>query len=105
MKSLQDLPGVLEVYDFDDGNCSYTMQLAEMTLDDYLVLRFKCYYSLNFQEGFALSIRMISFITMISLQGDFTFSVRERATLTLNLLSMLGVRPSLKRHGQQRGVI
>lgn len=36
MESLQDLPGVLRVYDFDEGSCSYTMELAETTLAEYL---------------------------------------------------------------------
>ena len=35
-KSLQDAHGVIEVYSFDEGNCSYTMEPAEMTLEKYI---------------------------------------------------------------------
>lgn len=35
-KSLQDAFGVIEVYSFDEGNCSYTMEPAETTLEKYI---------------------------------------------------------------------
>lgn len=35
-KSLQDTHGVIEVYSFDEENCSYTMEPAEMTLEKYV---------------------------------------------------------------------
>lgn len=35
-KSLQDTHGIITVYSFDDGNCSYTMEFAETTLDKYV---------------------------------------------------------------------
>ncbi len=35
-KSLSDIPGVIKVYSFDEGNCSYTMEKAERTLYDYV---------------------------------------------------------------------
>ena len=35
-KSLQDAHGIIEVYSFDEGNCSYTMEPAEMTLEKYV---------------------------------------------------------------------
>lgn len=36
-KSLQGTFGIIEVYSFDEGDCSYTMELAEMTLEDYVL--------------------------------------------------------------------
>ncbi len=35
-KSLQDLYGIISVYTFDEGNCSYTMEPAEQTLEYYI---------------------------------------------------------------------
>ena len=35
-KSLQDLYGIITVYAFDEGNCSYTMEPAEQTLEEYI---------------------------------------------------------------------
>lgn len=35
-KSLQDLYGIIKVFSFDEGNCSYTMEAAEQTLEDYV---------------------------------------------------------------------
>ena len=35
-KSLQDLYGIISVYSFDEGSCSYTMEPAEQTLEDYV---------------------------------------------------------------------
>lgn len=35
-KSLQGTFGIIEVYSFDEGNCSYTMEPAETTLEDYV---------------------------------------------------------------------
>ena len=35
-KSLQDAFGIIEVYSFDEGNCSYTMEYAETTLEKYV---------------------------------------------------------------------
>lgn len=35
-KSLQDAHGIIEVYSFDEGNCSYTMEPAETTLEKYI---------------------------------------------------------------------
>ena len=35
-RSLQDLDGIIAVYAFDEGSCSYTMEPAEQTLDDYI---------------------------------------------------------------------
>ena len=35
-KSLQDTFGIIEVYNFDEENCSYTMEYAETTLYDYV---------------------------------------------------------------------
>ena len=35
-KSLQDAFGIIEVYSFDEGNCSYTMEPAETTLEEYI---------------------------------------------------------------------
>lgn len=35
-KSLQDTHGIIEVYSFDEGSCSYTMEPAEMTLEKYV---------------------------------------------------------------------
>lgn len=34
-KSLQDLSGIIKVFDYDDSSCSYTMELAELTLENY----------------------------------------------------------------------
>lgn len=36
-KSLKGLFGVIDVYEYDDGNCSYTMEKAEITLEDYIL--------------------------------------------------------------------
>ena len=36
-KSLQGTFGIIEVYSFDEGNCSYTMEPAETTLEDYVL--------------------------------------------------------------------
>lgn len=35
-KSLQDAFGIIEVYTFDEGSCSYTMEYAETTLEKYV---------------------------------------------------------------------
>lgn len=35
-KSLQDLHGIIKVYSFDEGSCSYTMEYAETTLEKYV---------------------------------------------------------------------
>ena len=35
-KELNDLPGVIQVFDFDEGKFSYSMERAEMTLYEYL---------------------------------------------------------------------
>ncbi|MBQ3540397.1 MAG: serine/threonine protein kinase [Phascolarctobacterium sp.] len=36
-KSLQDTYGIITVFVYDDSTCSYTMELAEMTLYDYVI--------------------------------------------------------------------
>ena len=36
MSDLDDVPGVLHVYDFDDESCSYTMEEGECTLEAFL---------------------------------------------------------------------
>ncbi|MBQ6480885.1 MAG: serine/threonine protein kinase [Anaerolineaceae bacterium] len=36
-KSLQGVYGIITVYSFDEGNCSYTMELAETTLAQYVL--------------------------------------------------------------------
>lgn len=36
-KSLQGMFGIIEVYSFDEGNCSYTMEPAETTLEKYVL--------------------------------------------------------------------
>lgn len=36
-KSLQDSYGIISVYVFNENNCSYTMELAEKTLYDYVI--------------------------------------------------------------------
>lgn len=36
-KSLQGMFGIIEVYSFDEGNCSYTMEPAETTLEKYVI--------------------------------------------------------------------
>lgn len=36
-KSLQDLYGIITVYSFDEGSCSYTMEPAEQTLEDFVL--------------------------------------------------------------------
>lgn len=36
-KSLQDSFGIIKVYSFDEGNCSYTMEPAETTLEKYVL--------------------------------------------------------------------
>lgn len=35
-QSLSDLAGIIRVFDFDAGTCSYTMELAETTLEQYV---------------------------------------------------------------------
>lgn len=35
-KSLQDVYGIIQVFSFDEGSCSYTMEPAEITLEDYV---------------------------------------------------------------------
>ena len=35
-KSCSDIEGIIKVYDFDVGNCSYTMEKADRTLYDYI---------------------------------------------------------------------
>lgn len=35
-KSLQDLDGIIRVYDFDENNCLYTMEKANKTLEEYI---------------------------------------------------------------------
>lgn len=35
-KSLQGISGIIKVYEFDEGNCSYTMEYADTTLDEYV---------------------------------------------------------------------
>ena len=35
-KSLQDAFGIIQVYSFDEGNCAYTMEPAEITLEKYV---------------------------------------------------------------------
>ena len=35
-KSLQNVHGIIEVYSFDEGDCSYTMEPAEITLEEYI---------------------------------------------------------------------
>lgn len=35
-KSLQDAHGIIRVYSFDEGSCSYTMEYAETTLEKYV---------------------------------------------------------------------
>lgn len=37
-KSLSNLYGIIEVYSFDKSSCSYTMELAEKTLEDYILM-------------------------------------------------------------------
>ena len=34
-KSIQDIPGIIKVYDYSADDCSYTMELAETTLEEY----------------------------------------------------------------------
>lgn len=36
-KSLQGCPGIITVYSFDEGNCSYSMEPAENTLEHYVL--------------------------------------------------------------------
>ena len=36
-KSLQDLHGIITVFSYDEGSCSYTMEPAEQTLEDYVL--------------------------------------------------------------------
>lgn len=36
-KSLQDTHGIIKVYTFDESSCSYTMELAEQTLERYVL--------------------------------------------------------------------
>lgn len=36
-KSLQNTFGIIEVYSFDEGNCSYSMEPAETTLEKYIL--------------------------------------------------------------------
>ncbi len=36
-KSLQDLYGIIKVFSYDEGSCSYTMEQAEKTLEDYVI--------------------------------------------------------------------
>jgi len=36
-RSLKDTFGIIQVYSFDEGNCSYTMEPAETTLEDYVL--------------------------------------------------------------------
>lgn len=36
IKSLQDIFGIIKVYTFDEASCSYTMDYAETTLDNYI---------------------------------------------------------------------
>ena len=36
-KTLQDSFGIIQVYSFDEGNCSYTMELAETTLERFVL--------------------------------------------------------------------
>ena len=36
-KSLQETFGIIQVYSFDDGNCSYTMEPAETTLENFIL--------------------------------------------------------------------
>lgn len=36
-KSLEDAFGIIQVYFFDESNCSYTMEPAEITLEDYVL--------------------------------------------------------------------
>lgn len=36
-KQLQGTFGIIDVYTFDDGNMSYTMEKAETTLEQYIV--------------------------------------------------------------------
>lgn len=36
-KSLQGVFGIIEVYSYDEGNCSYTMEPAELTLEKYVL--------------------------------------------------------------------
>ena len=36
-KSLQDAHGIIKVYTFDEGACTYSMETAEMTLEKYVV--------------------------------------------------------------------
>ena len=33
---MQGTSGIINVYDFDEGNCSYTMEEAEITLEKYV---------------------------------------------------------------------
>lgn len=35
-KSLQDAHGIIKIYSFDEGSCSYAMEEAELTLDQYI---------------------------------------------------------------------
>lgn len=35
-QSLQDIPGVIKVFSYDDGACTYTMEKAEKTLYDFI---------------------------------------------------------------------
>jgi hypothetical protein len=35
-KDLNDLSGVIKVYNFDEGSCTYTMECAEITFDKYI---------------------------------------------------------------------
>lgn len=35
-KTLQDLYGIITVFSYDEGSCSYTMEPAEQTLEDYV---------------------------------------------------------------------
>ena len=36
-KSLQDMKGVIKVFSFDEGNCSYSMERAETTLEKFVL--------------------------------------------------------------------
>ena len=59
-KSLQDLSGIIRIYEFDENNCQYTMELADSTLQDYIEKE-----ELNFEEKEALAERILEIMSEV----------------------------------------
>lgn len=63
-RSLQDMDGIIHVYEFDEGACQYTMEYAECTLQDYIEKK-----KIDFESKEALVEQMLIIMTKVHSRG------------------------------------